>query len=171
MESAFQHRNIRLPIQDYLGKKTYFITICCADRRKIFTSPENCSDLLRLLDKESALRLFAIPAYCLMPDHLHFLACGLTATSNFLAFMKSFRIKSSRQYMRVTGGQLWQKKFYDHVLRSEESLDSVAWYIWMNPVRAGLSKDIGEFPFAGSYTIRDPFRLKPEKGWKPEWKG
>ena len=116
------------------------------------------------------LRGFAIRAYCLMPDHLHFLASGSAANSNFLMFMKSFRIKSSRTHMRLTGKALWQKKFYDRILRSGESLESVAWYIWMNPVRAGLSKNVGEYPFAGSFTIPEPFRVRPEKEWKPEWK-
>jgi putative transposase len=168
MKSVFHHRNIRLPPGTYRGTNAYFITICTADRRKVLTNPAVCNRLLDLLREESVIRSFS--AYCMMPDHLHFLAQGLDGTSDLLALVKSFRIKSSRGHSRLTGNVLWQKKFYDHVLRSTISLDSVAWYIWLNPVRAGLSKNAGEFPFAGSFTIAEPFRRSPKTIWKPEWK-
>ena len=59
-------------------------------------------------------------------------------TSNLPSLIKAFKRKSSISFSRKTGEPLWQKKFYDHILRRHESYDAVAWYIWMNPVRAGL---------------------------------
>jgi REP element-mobilizing transposase RayT len=41
---------------------------------------------------------------------------------------------------------IWQEGYYDHALRSEESLPDVARYIVMNPVRAGLVKSIRDYP-------------------------
>ena len=43
----------------------------------------------------------------------------------------------------------WQKGFFDHILRSEESY-SVKWnYVRDNPVRAGLVKEWSRWPFLG----------------------
>ena len=65
----FHHKNIRLPHQDYLGPRWYFITICCPNRRKRFTAPKICDDFLNILRSNAATHSFAIHAYCLMPDH------------------------------------------------------------------------------------------------------
>jgi len=41
---------------------------------------------------------------------------------------------------------IWQDGYHDHALRAEESLEDVARYIVMNPVRAGLVKSVREYP-------------------------
>lgn len=170
MDSVFHHKNIRLPAAAYLGIRAYFVTLCTAERRKVFNNVQSCRSLLNILRQESEQRHFSIPAYCLMPEHLHFLACGLHAESELLPFVKSFRIKSSRAYARAADGLLWQKKFYDHILRSIVSLESVAWYIWLNPVRARLVASAKEFPYSGSFTNAEIFGTPPKGIWKPKWK-
>jgi len=42
-------------------------------------------------------------------------------------------------------GPVWQEEFFDHVLRSNDSLEDKADYICQNPVRAGLVKAEGEY--------------------------
>jgi putative transposase len=75
-----------------------------------------------------------------MPDHLHFLAQGLDGRADLLRLLKSFKIKSSRTYERECGQILWQRRFFDHILRPTESIEDFAWYIWLNPVRGGMVK-------------------------------
>jgi hypothetical protein len=77
---------------------------------------------------------------------------------------------SSREYSRATGQQLWQKKFYDHILRAEDSPSAVSWYIWMNPVRKGFCSQPVAYPFSGSFT--KPWRemIQPSEMWVPTWK-
>lgn len=43
-------------------------------------------------------------------------------------------------------GQLWQKGFHDHALRKEEEILATARYIVANPLRAGLTRRIGDYP-------------------------
>jgi hypothetical protein len=47
--------------------------------------------------------------------------------------------------------QLWQRSFYDRVLRVQGDLEDVARYIWGNPVRAGIVDDWDKFPFSGPF--------------------
>jgi len=114
------HKNIRLPESDYRGQQFHFITICCHERRRTFLDPARCKWLLDILRTEAPTRNFAVHAYCVMPDHFHFLAEGTSVSSDLLRFMKSFKIKSSRLYQRQTQQILWQKKFFDHILRPRE---------------------------------------------------
>jgi putative transposase len=162
-----RHKKIRLGPSNYAGQQFYFITMCCFDRRKIFQDPQRCLWLLDVFRRESAARDFAIPAYCVMPDHFHFLAGGLRSSSDLLHFMKSFKLKTSRAYQRQTSRVLWQKKFFDHILRPDESPESVAWYIWLNPVRKGLSAEAGLYPFAGSFTSLWQCRNPDSGKWSP----
>jgi REP-associated tyrosine transposase len=163
-------KNIRLAAASYVGQRYYFVTVCCFNRRPIFAGRNRCSSILELFRSECAARNFAIHAYCLMPDHFHFLSEGLGPTSDLLNLIKSFKLKTSRTYARQTGQILWQRKFYDHILRPNESPDSVAWYIWLNPVRKGLSASVHTYPFNGSFTLRIPRLNPPSTIWVPPWR-
>jgi REP-associated tyrosine transposase len=163
-------KSIRLSPSAYRGGSSYFVTVCCHERRRIFASSEYCHWLIDIFRGESAARDFAIHAYCVMPDHFHFLAEGTSSASDLLGFVTSFKIKTSRLYRRGTSQLLWQKRYFDHVLRTGESPESVAWYIWANPVRAGLSSVLGKYPFAGSFTgLMERLVAQPDL-WTPPWK-
>lgn len=56
----------------------------------------------------------------------------------------------SQAYARDYGHRLWQRYFYEHVLRDEETTESAVRYVLANPVRAGLAKEPGKYPFVGS---------------------
>ncbi len=150
------NRNIRLGATNYTGRNAYFVTQCCHERRKYFADSARCEWLLSLLRPLSTAYSFAIPAYCVMPDHVHLLMDGLLATSDFLKFMKILKIKTSREFAAENRFPLWQKKYFDHILRPKESMDAVAWYIWLNPARAGFARVPGTHPFAGSFTTEIP---------------
>jgi len=163
----FFHKKIRLSPNNYLGRQCYFVTLCCFDRLRVFSDSTACSWLLEILRAESVTRDFAIHAYCIMPDHIHFLAEGLLPSSDLANFVKSFKIKTSRAYLKSAPHPLWQKKFFDHILRPNEQIEPVAYYIWMNPVRKGLSRAVGKYPFARSFTQMSA--QMPSPSWSPPW--
>jgi putative transposase len=163
------HKNIRLSSANYTGNRAYFVTQCCHDRSAYFQDAVNCEWFLGHLRSVSTACFFAVPAYCVMPDHVHLLVAGLAPNSDFLRFMKGLKIKTSREFASPAGLVLWQKKYYDHILRPKESMDPVAWYIWLNPVRAGLAADAGIYPFAGSFTGSMPASLSSTGDWAPPY--
>jgi len=105
-----------------------------------------------------------------MPDHLHIVVEGANDESDMARFVKAFKQVTAFRYKAETGGRLWQKKYYDHVLRALDSLDAVLGYVWMNPVRTGLCADWREYPHSGSFTMEWNGRAMDEKGWTPPWK-
>jgi putative transposase len=159
----------RLAPHNYLGFHFYFITICCFKRQNIFTAARHCA-ILAFLQQECNQRHFALNAYCVMPDHLHFLCEGLQPTSDLLHFLTSFRIKTSRYFARNGQGAVWQRGFYDHILRENEPAQYVAWYIWLNPVRKQLVSKPQEYPFAGSLTGWQMPSSWDAPHWTPPWK-
>jgi REP element-mobilizing transposase RayT len=51
--------------------------------------------------------------------------------------------------MQGVGAPHWQKGFFDHVLRGEESYTQKWNYVRDNPVRAGLVKEWRDWPYLG----------------------
>jgi putative transposase len=135
----------------------------------IFLNTDRAKWVIEVLRNESLLHQFVVDAYCLMPDHLHFLTFGKTPTCNLLVLAKSFKQKTAYEYQQETGVRLWQRNYYDHVLRMHEESNHVAAYIWMNPVRKGLCKNFEEYPFSGSFT-RAWKTSSSSVAWTPPWK-
>jgi putative transposase len=165
-----ERKYTRLAPENYLGRQFYFVTLCCFQRRRIFTGGKQCDNVLEILRRECTHKQFAVHACCVMPDHLHFLCEGLEASSKFLPLMTSFRIKSSRRFSKDGGGCLWQRGYCDHTLRSNECAESVAWYIWMNPVRKGLVSRPQEYRYAESFTGWEMPTSWDRPEWTPPWK-
>ncbi len=89
-------------------------------------------------------------AYCFMPDHAHLLV-ALPGGVHLSRFVQAFKGRSTRAFWEHGGsGRLWQRGFYDHVLRAEEDVREMARYIVANPVRRGLVQDFREYGGSGS---------------------
>lgn len=165
----FTRKAHRLDPQEYLGEKWSFVTMCCENRKPIFLSSDRAAWIVEVLRSEALLHQFLVDAYCVMPDHLHFLVFGKTPTSNLLVLAKSLKQRTAYIYQQETGVRLWQKNYYDHALRAQEKSNNVAAYIWLNPVRKGLCKNYQEYPFSGSFTR--PWKTSPcDADWTPPWK-
>ena len=91
-----------------------------------------------------------------MPDHVHFFCrgeIGAKTSSDFVGNWKSWTSRATNALCRPrsvpAATTLWQREFFDHVLRSNES-DAEKWnYVRDNPVRAGLVQSAGDWPYAG----------------------
>jgi putative transposase len=126
---------------------------------------------LGLLTAQAREQCFDIAAYCFMADHLHLLVNGKHEASDGLAFIDGFKQRSAFAFKQATRERLWQHKPYDHILRSDERWEAVAYYIWMNPVRKGLCARPEDWPYSGSSTVDWKRMLTPpEQMWVPPWK-
>jgi menaquinone-specific isochorismate synthase len=86
-------------------------------------------------------------AWCVMPNHVHAVVrpLGGHALSEILHSWKSY---SNRVVNRVLGksGAIWQREYYDHLVRDEEDFLRCVRYVIANPRKAGLR----DWPWVGS---------------------
>jgi putative transposase len=169
-ETHFCRKNIRLAAENYIGRRWYFVTVCREKRQRIFRDAAHAEWLTQHLRDAAAKHAFKVHAYCIMPDHLHLLVEGSKDSSNLLAFMAEFKQQTAKEWRKLYRSTLWQKKFYDHILRRASSPETVAWYIWMNPVRKGLCQEPQQYPHSGSFTVDWKGRPQPAEAWAPPWK-
>ena len=116
----------------------YFISVCCQQRGLNQLCNGNTSKILfdtaRIYHESGRWNLSLL---LLMPDHLHGLI-GVDGRDSLSQLL--------RDYKRITAklaGIFWQRNFFDHRLRHDESLAEKFAYICQNPVRAGLVRDRG----------------------------
>jgi len=64
--------------------------------------------------------------------------------------MKQFKQATGFAYKKQAHQRLWQPGYYERILRDDEATEAVARYILENPIRAGLTGELGEYPYAGS---------------------
>jgi REP element-mobilizing transposase RayT len=99
-----------------------------------------------------------------MPDHIHLLVHDKDAVE----FVRLLKGRLTPEARRLEAGRaLWQRSFYDHALRWEESLPDVALYIWQNPVRAGIVDCACDYPWSGSMVWPDWKVMLSAGGDKP----
>ena len=87
---------------------------------------------------------------CFMPDHAHLVLLGLSEFSDLRRLAARWKQATGYWYKARYGRSLWMNGYQDRLLRDGESTLDVVHYVLRNPVRAGLARQIGEFPFAGS---------------------
>lgn len=85
-----------------------------------------------------------------MPDHLHLLVEGEHGQADCLRFIAGAKQYSGFHFAREFRTRLWQRYGFERVLRPDEPSAIVARYILENPVRAGLTTRVEDYPFVGS---------------------
>jgi putative transposase len=155
----FQHAP-RVKTFDYRGLHRYFLTICCKTREPTLVGDATIDPVVMSLRRTAVEKDFDVIAYCLMPDHLHMFAEARAEDGDCAEFVRLFKQRSGYHWKRQSGRQLWQRSYFDRVLRNDESAVDVVRYIVNNPTRAGLVRFPTEYPYWGSfvYTREDLLR-------------
>lgn len=130
--------------------KVTFITIRAFNNQSPFVRPGLNRLTLDILREEQERRNCSVFTYCLMPDHLHFLVSPKAGGVSVLRFTDQYKGKATnRSWTAGWHGKLWQPRCFDHIVREEEDLYSIAQYILDNPVRKRLASRPEDWPWSG----------------------
>lgn len=85
--------------------------------------------------------------FVVMPDHVHWLL-QLQGSESLSRVVQKTKSTTTRAWRRTAGLEclLWQRGFYDRAIRKESDIKPVARYIVANPLRAGLVRNIADYP-------------------------
>ena len=138
----------RLKDYDYSQKGYYFITICTAEKCKILCDISvgaNCvrpittfSEIGKLVDENISIlndtyETVQVDKYVVMPNHIHLIVVIQNGRTQFAPtvsrIIKQFKGKITKQ----VGFCIWQKSFYDHIIRDEADYFRIWEYIENNP--------------------------------------
>ena len=154
---------MRLKDHDYSAPGAYFITVCTRDKRRILSGiekplgetvgeglapPAVCLSASGRIVEEQIRALparfpgLSVDRYVVMPNHVHLLISlshvsggaspSPTRGSSMTDAVRTLKSLSSR----LSGsGPLWQRSYYDHIVRNEDDYRQIAEYIDANPAR------------------------------------
>jgi len=135
-------RSLRLKDFDYSSPWfAYHIIIGTGENRDVFSDPAINREIIKTLKTSAKLYGYQLLSYCLMPDHVHILVQATESPKDLRRFIRGFKSFSTKS----VGKNLWQRSFYEHILRREENLVDVARYILNNPVRKGLVEEYKQY--------------------------
>lgn len=126
----------------------YLLTVVTHNREPIFSDWPAASIAAAILSSSTLWKEARLLCWVLMPDHWHGVV-GINDGASLADLMKTVKGRSAHQINLglKRGGQLWMAGFHDRALRREENLVQVARYVVTNPVRAGLAKRAGDYPY------------------------
>lgn len=130
---------------------TYFLTLVTHNRQEIFNSPDRIALLRESFKQVKERHPFTIDAIVILPDHLH---CLVTLPEGDADYPKRIRMIKSHFSRKYRGGLLarsaaraakaekaiWQRRYWEHLIRDEEDYARHVEYIHYNPVKHGLAK-------------------------------
>jgi putative transposase len=123
----------------YVTNATIFITAVTNYRIPIFKDPDNIQILFTTFKNVVLLHPYELFAYVVLPDHIHLIIQLIKGQENFSTIMKSIKGNFTVNYKKAHYIQnnlvLWQKRFWDHIIRDENDLQKHLDYIHWNPVK------------------------------------
>ena len=147
------HRHLQRLSRVWIPDAIYFVTACARNRRPIFACPK-AADILRNEWESAKVRHgWLVGRYVIMPDHVHFFCAEMVEgaphrLSRFIGGWKEWTAKAIGRELSVSP-PIWQERFFDHLMRTEESYAEKWAYVRDNPVRAGLSEKAADWPWQG----------------------
>ena len=134
MSSRFPSRQpLRLRHYDYRENGYYFVTLCTKNRIPRFATPTAKALVQQHL--EQIPRFFAgvsIDQSVVMPDHLHVILIFQASEKPLGQIIQVFKSWVTRAW--GLGPSIWQRNYYDHVIRNEAARMKIREYIVKNPV-------------------------------------
>jgi REP element-mobilizing transposase RayT len=155
----FHRKSIRLPGYDYSNPGSYFVTLCAHQRACVFggiiESKMFLSPLGKILAEEwqrsgKIRKEVVLDTYIIMPNHFHAVvhfpslakspsnqpAPGPKSSSlaAMIAGFKSAASHRAAQHQGLSKNPLWQRNYYEHIIRNETNLEKIRDYINANPM-------------------------------------
>jgi REP element-mobilizing transposase RayT len=150
-----ERKQLRLKYFDYSTPGAYFVTICTKDRKLLFGSVGADSISARMVSETFRKTLeqydgVEAPISVVMPNHFHAIITiarsdGQLGTEkvrpSISEIIQAFKRYSTIEYIKMVkegtlppfDRQIWQRSFYDHIIRNRDDYDEIYKYIHDNP--------------------------------------
>lgn len=135
--------------RQYIPGYAYHVVQRGNNRQACFRHPDDFQAYLALWRAKSRWYGVDVHAYCLMTNHVHFVVTGqeADAISNVMKVVGScYAGYVNRRYQRT--GSLWEGRHRSSLIDSDRYLLSCYRYVEFNPVRAGMVRRPGDYPWS-----------------------
>ncbi len=134
---------------------TYFFTVNLADRKRT-TLVDQIELLKRIVREEMNAHPFEVNAMVVLPEHLHAIWTLPMDDADFSGRWRRIKARMSaalppgerRSASRLSKGErgIWQRRFWEHLIRNDLDLQRHVDYVHFNPVKHGHVQQVGDWP-------------------------
>jgi len=158
---------------------SYFFTVVTFGRRPFLIDDRVRTALRKGIQEVRQSLPFSVDAWVLLPDHLHAIWTLPENDDNFGSRWAVIKRTVSRQCGYVAGSEesineshskrgerrVWQRRFWDHLIRDEMDLQRHLDYLHWNPVKHGFVKSVKDWPYSTFH------RFVNQGLYPPDWGG
>ncbi|MFH1382933.1 MAG: transposase [Chloroflexota bacterium] len=141
----------------YQNGGTYFFTVVTHERRPVFQNEQSVALLIECFKRVAQQHPFIVEAVVILPDHLHTIWTLPDGECDFSTRWNLIKGAFSRQYVEPYNSPsascrkkrertVWQRRFWEHLVRSQDELNRLCDYIHYNPVKHGLAESPADWP-------------------------
>jgi len=133
----------------YFPEAIYFIVAVTRHRRNVFAQAANADLLYETLRQVRCIKPFRLWAHAVIPDHLNLLiqpTGNVNISRIMLSVQRGFTLNYKDAYGITDSLSLWQRRFWDHIIRDEEDLQRHFDYIHYQSVKHGLVARPEDYP-------------------------
>ena len=143
----------------YVNGGTYFLTLALQNRQSdLLTS--HIAELRQAYRETAAYYSFDTVAITVLPDHLHWLVKLPEKEHDFSKIVRLLKTRFTQKIpksLRVAPGmskdlkneaRIWQRRFWEHCIRSETDLKHHLFYTYFNPVKHGYVNSVKDWPYS-----------------------
>ena len=152
---------------------TYFFTVNLQDRRQAFLTEyiDEFRHAYRTVAKKHPFETLAI---VVLPDHLHAIWRLPDGDADFSTrwrlikggFSRRVRLRGEASPRRTGERNVWQRRFWEHVVRDADELAAYTNYIHWNPVKHGHVTDLDDWPYSSWHRYKGDSGLEHDpKRW------
>ena len=140
---------------------TYFFTVKTYERQLVLTQGRVRSALRKAIAEVRGMRSFETIAWVLLPDHLHTIWRMPEHDSDFSLRWSLIKQHVTRECGDEVGdtaptrsrekrreGTLWQRRFWEHMIRDDTDLRQHIDYIHYNPVKHRYVTRVSDWPYS-----------------------
>jgi len=130
----------------------YFFTVVTSLRKPVFSSETSVQILRNAVRDEMQRRPFSIEAAVVLPDHIHCIwqlpNNDSDYSSRWREIKKSVTKKIGTDSNTRNEGDIWQRRFWEHLIRNDDDWRSHMDYIHYNPVKHGYVENPAQWKWS-----------------------
>lgn len=159
-------------IRAHIPGGSFSFTVALLDRRRRLLT-ERIDALRKAFASVQARNPFTIDAAVILPDHLHCIWTLPVGDADFSRRWHAIKSEFSRSFpkgeplsaRRIAKGErgIWQRRFWEHVIRDDEDFGRHMDYIHYNPVKHGHVRRVADWPFSTFHRCAERGMYAP--GW------
>jgi len=140
----------------------FFFTVVTFRRRPLFAQPEHRQILREAVQVVRQRHPFTVNAWVLLPEHMHcvwtlpagdsdfstrwsLIKSGFSRRAKASCHLEHWMSDSKRKHRETT---IWQRRFWEHQIRSNEEYQIYMDYTHFNPVKHGLVARVADWPYS-----------------------